>query len=107
MADYVDIRITDDDFTLDVGGEPELIYDKDCITQDVKHLIRDSGLLVEIIGQRNKAIVTNRLQQLALLVEEDERLIPGTIEITQISLDVLFIVANTYEYGQVDFKVNA
>lgn len=107
MPDYVDIKITDDDLTLDVGGEPELIYDSDCIVQDVKHLIRDSGLLVEIIGQRDVAIVRSRLQSLKLLVEEDKRLIPGTIKISQTDLGVFFIVATTYLYGQINLKVNA
>jgi len=107
MADYVDIKITDDDLTQDVGGEPELIYDADCITQDVKHLVRDSGLLVEIIGQRDDVVVQDKLQQLILLVEDDERLIPGTVNITQTSLGVFFVLATTYKYGQISLKVNA
>jgi len=106
MADYVDIKITDDDLTQDVGGEPELIYDADCITQDIKHLVRDSGLLVEIIGQRNDVVVQEKLQQLTLLIEDDERLIPGTVDITQESLGVFFIVATTYKYGKTSLKVN-
>lgn len=107
MSDYVDIKITDDDLTLDVGGEPILIYDADCITQDVKHLIRESGLLVEVVGQRDDVVVKNTIQKLILLVEEDERLVPGTVSITQTSLGVFFILATTYKYGQITLEVNA
>lgn len=74
MADYVDLLITDDDLTLDIAGEPQLIYDRDCITQDIKHLIRDSGLMVEIVGQRSDIAVNERMQRLTLMIEEDTRL---------------------------------
>lgn len=105
MADYVDILITDDDLTLDVGGEPKLIYDADCITQDIKHLIRDSGLMVEIIGQRNEVDVRANLQTLMLMIEEDVRLVPGTVVITRTDTETFYITATTYKYGAVNLQV--
>lgn len=107
MADYVDLLITDDDLTLDIAGEPQLIYDRDCITQDIKHLIRDSGLMVEIVGQRSDIAVNDRVQQLTLLIEEDTRLVPGTIQITRTSLGVFFVTGTTYKYGQINLEVAA
>jgi len=105
VADYVDILITDDDLTLDVGGEPKLIYDADCITQDIKHLIRDSGLMVEIIGQRNEVDVRANLQTLMLMIEEDVRLVPGTVVITRTDTETFYITATTYKYGAVNLQV--
>ncbi len=107
MADYVDYLITDDDLTFDANGEPKLIYDADCIAQDIKHLIRESGLMVEIIGQRNSIDVKYNLQKLTLLIEDDTRLVPGTVEITQAETELFFITATTYKYGQINVGVNA
>jgi hypothetical protein len=107
MPDYIDILITDDDVTLDSGGEPQLIVDADCITQDIKHLIRDSGLMVEIIGQRNEIVVRSNLQKLELMIEDDERLVPGTITITQTDVETFFVTATTYKYGVIQLQVNS
>jgi hypothetical protein len=107
MADYVDLLITNDDFTLDAAGEPMLVYDADCIAQDIKHLIRESGLMVEIIGQRDNIKVRSNLQKLKLLIEEDVRLVPGTVVITQIDIETFYITATTYKYGNIDFEVNS
>ncbi|WP_296592633.1 DUF2590 family protein [Methylophaga sp.] len=107
MADYVDLLITDDDLTLDIAGEPQLIYDRDCITQDIKHLIRDSGLMVEIVGQRSDITVNERMQRLTLMIEEDTRLVPGTIKITRTSLGLFFVTGTTYKYGPINLEVAA
>ncbi len=104
MADYVDLLITDSDVTLDSAGEPVLVYDADCITQDIKHLIIDSGLLIQIIGQRDSVQVNTLLKQLVLLIEEDERLIPGTVNITPTDNETFYIMANTYKYGAVSLQ---
>lgn len=106
MADYIDLLITDDDLTLDAGGEPQLIYDADCITQDIKHLIRDCGLLVGIVGQRSRVAVDEALLKLTLLIEDDERLIPGTVDITQTEVGTFFITASTYDYGDINLNVS-
>lgn len=109
MADpeYIDLKFTDDDLTLDVAGEPVLIYDRDCITQDIKHLIRDSGKMVLIIGQRDTVKVAILLQELTLLIEEDVRLIPGTVNITSTELGVFFITADTYKFGTLTLQVTS
>lgn len=107
MAEYVDLLFTDDDLTLDSAGEPILIFDRDCITQDIKHLIRDSGLMVQIIGQRNPVTVEVLLQELMLMIEKDERLVPGTIDIETTSLGVFFITAQTYKFGTINVQVTS
>ncbi len=109
MADaiYTDLLFTDDDLTLDSAGEPVLVFDRDCITQDIKHLIRDSGKMVLIIGQRDTVKVNVLLQELMLLIEEDVRLIPGTVDITSTELGVFFVTADTYEFGTLTLQVTS
>lgn len=106
MADlYVDLQFNDDDLVLDPAGEPVLITDRDCITQDIKHMIRDSGLMLQIVGQRDKNTVDDHLISLTLLIEDDERLIPGTVDIEQTDKGVFFITADTFDFGSVNLTV--
>jgi hypothetical protein len=107
MALYVDLLVENDDLVLDAGGEPQQIYDRDCIVQDIKHLVRDSGLLVEIIGERDQQKVKASLLKLTLLIEDDERLIPGTVAIAATDHETFFITANTYEFGGVRLTTGA
>lgn len=102
---YIDLWINDNDLTLDSGGEPVLVDDRSSIAQDIKNLIRESGLMVKIIGERDPVKVNDQLQKLTLLIEDDERLVPGTVEITASTLELYFIVADTYEFGPVDFFI--
>ncbi|MGZ4994173.1 MAG: DUF2590 family protein, partial [Methylobacter sp.] len=81
--DYIDLRITDNDLTLSAGNEPTLLGDRDSIIQDTKHLIRDCGLLSACIGERDNNKIALLLQQLELKIEDDLRLVPGTINITR------------------------
>lgn len=104
MAIYIDLLMTNNDITLDANGEPQLITDRECIAQDIKHLVRDSGLLVQMIGQRNNAIIADLTQQLNLLIEQDTRLVPGTVEITRSTNELFFITANTYEFGLITLE---
>lgn len=105
MGLYVDLLITDNDLTLDSGGEPQLVDDRDSIAQDIKHLIRESGLMVRIIGQRDPVKVAANLQALELLIEDDERLVPGTIAITAIDAETYYVTADTVEFGPIEFYI--
>jgi hypothetical protein len=101
MALYIDLFITDNDLTL-TQGLPVLCDDRVSIAQDIKHLIRESGLLVELIAERNPVLKINNIQQLILLIENDDRLIPGTIEIVEKSLGTYYIAADTVDFGYID-----
>ena len=50
---YRDLLISKDDMTLDANGEPVLVTGRACIAQDIQHMIRESGLLVELVGERD------------------------------------------------------
>jgi hypothetical protein len=103
---YLDLTIIDDDLAIDYAGEPLLCDNRVSIAQDTKHLIRESGLMVALIGERNKATRAFLIQQLLRLIEEDERLIPGTIVITELSVNQFEITADTVKFGTLDFTIN-
>lgn len=106
-AIYVDLLLNNnDDLTLDSGGEPVLVTDRDCIIQDTKNLIRESGLIVICIGERDPIKRAQAQQDLQLLIEEDERLVPGTIVISEESLERYLIEAQTVDFGMIEFIVN-
>jgi hypothetical protein len=102
---YIDLLITGNDLTLDAGGEPALVDDRASIAQDIKHLIRESGLMVQIIGQRDAVAVRANLQKLELLVEDDVRLVPGTVAIAAIDAETYYLTADTAAFGPIDFTV--
>ena len=103
---YIDLLITDGDFTLDSGNEPRLCNNRDSIGQDIIHSILESGITARLIGERSPTMRGDVITQLTLLVEDDERLVPGTIVITEESLSRLYITAETYDFGPVSTGVN-
>ncbi|MFZ2405540.1 MAG: DUF2590 family protein [Methylobacter sp.] len=105
--DYIDLLITDNDLSLGPGNEPALLGDRDSIIQDTKHLIRDCGLLSACIGERDNAKVSLLMQKLALKIEDDLRLVPGTIKITRQDTELFFITADTYKFGKISLQAGA
>ncbi|OAT26535.1 hypothetical protein M976_02696 [Buttiauxella ferragutiae ATCC 51602] len=102
---YIDLLITDGDFTLDSGNEPRRCNNRDSIGQDIIHSILESGITARLIAERSPTMRGDVLTQLTLLVESDERLIPGTIVITEESLSRLYVTAETYDFGSVSTVV--
>ena len=80
----IDLNILDNDIALDSFAVPSQLTSTDVIAQDIKHRIIESGKLTELIGLRNKNIVSKILTEIELIVEQDDRLVPGTIKITQL-----------------------
>ncbi|MBI9080267.1 MAG: DUF2590 family protein [Pseudodesulfovibrio sp.] len=104
---YFDILVTDDDLTLDVGGIPARCFDRDSIAQDIKHMIRETGLLVDLVANRDERKKAENLVELTMAVDNDERIVPGSCEIHEPELGVFYLVAETVEFGPVDFKLEA
>lgn len=102
---YFDLLITDDDITLDVGGLPERCYDRDSIAQDIQHMIRESGLLVELVANRDEGKKAENLVKITMEVDNDERIVPGTCEITEVELGHFFLEAETVEFGTVNLTL--
>lgn len=102
MSEYLDLLIADNDFALDLARQPEQVADRACIAQDLGHMIRESGLLVTLLGERNTLRQRDCIQQLELLVENDVRLVPGTARIIKQELGKYLVTAKTLQFGDVE-----
>lgn len=102
MSEYIDLLIQDNDLVLDPSRQPELIDDRASIAQDIAHMIRDSGLLVTLVAERNRLKQRDCIQQLELLVEADERLVPGTALIAQLEPGQFLVTATTLKFGSIE-----
>jgi uncharacterized protein DUF2590 len=83
MPDIVDLRIENNDFVFGDGGEPLTLEDAAAIAQDMKHRIRESGLVPKLVGARgaeNQSI----LQDIKLVAREEERIKPDSIVISDL-----------------------
>lgn len=102
MSEYIDLLIHDNDLVLDLSRQPLLIDDRASIAQDIAHMIRDSGLLVTLVAERDRLKQRDCIQQLELLVENDERLVPGTALITQLEPGQYLVTATTLKFGTIE-----
>lgn len=98
---YLDLLITDEDITLDSGNMPIICNNRISIAQDIKHAILESGLVTLLIGERSRILRRDIILRIILLVEEDQRLIPGSINITEESHNRFFLTAETYDFGTI------
>ena len=105
MSEYVDLLIVNNDLALDPSRQPLLIDDRACIAQDIAHMIRDSGLLVTLVAERDRLRQRDCIQQLELLVEDDQRLVPGTARITQQEPGVYLVTAKTMKFGSIEVSL--
>ena len=105
MSEYIDLLIVDNDLVLDPSRQPVLIDDRASIAQDIAHMIRDSGLLVTLVAERNSLKQRDCIQRLELLVEADERLVPGTALITQLEPGEYLVTAKTMKFGTIEVTV--
>ncbi|MDE9567304.1 DUF2590 family protein, partial [Xenorhabdus bovienii] len=88
---YIDLLISERDFTLNSGNEPQLCNNRVSIAQDCVHAIIESGLATNLIAERSPALRADIHTQMVILVENDERIIPGTVSINEESLTKLWI----------------
>ena len=99
---YIDLLITNNDLTLDPSNQPLLVEDRASIAQDIGHMIRESGLLVTLVAERDRFRQSDCIQQLELLVEADVRLVPGTVRILEEEKGEYLVTAKTVEFGSVE-----
>jgi hypothetical protein len=102
MSEYIDLLIIDNDLALDPSRQPLLVEDRACIAQDIGHMIRESGLLVTLVAERNRLKQRDCIQQLELLVEADVRLVPGTASIKELAPGQYLVTATTLQFGTVE-----
>lgn len=100
---HVDILILDDDIALDAAGCVAYLDGRASIAQDLIHMIRETGLLVALVGQRDQEVRQSKLVQLVQEIEADERIIPGTAKITEADIEQYWITAQTVDYHHLGF----
>lgn len=104
---YRDLLISEDDLALDAGGQPILVTGRACIAQDIMHMIRESALLVELIGERDVMKRKTNLVRLTLMIDQDYRIKPGTARIQEVWTDrarvEFWATAETLRYGKIEF----
>ncbi|USD19763.1 DUF2590 family protein [Microbulbifer variabilis] len=104
MSDFEDLLISDDrDLTLDAGGFPVFCSGRVSIGQDIKHRILESGLALQLIGERDPRKIARIKNQILLLVDTDERIRPGTAKLTpsDASNETYWLRATTMKYGEI------
>lgn len=97
---YSDLKIIDDDLVRDEFGQPVFIYDRDVVDQDIRHSIRESGLLEMLIGERSPLQQKMVLSKLRILIESDPRVVPGTSEVNSVDIENFMITADT-DFGPI------
>jgi hypothetical protein len=108
MSDYIDLLIADNDLVLDPSNQPLLVDDRASIAQDIAHMIRDSGLLLILVAERDRLRQRDCIQQLELLTEADVRLVPGTVRIRQqdpAEPGKYLVTATTVKFGDIKVTV--
>lgn len=103
---YIDLLIENGDFVLNAGNEPELCNNRKSIGQDIVHSILESGLVTQLIAERSPTMRADIFTQLELLIESDERIVPGTAAISEESQARLWVTASTYDFGSISSRVD-
>ncbi|EMM0851449.1 DUF2590 family protein [Morganella morganii subsp. morganii] len=103
---YIDLLITDRDFTLNSGNEPVLCDNRVSIAQDCVHAIIESGLATQLVGERSPVLRADLRNQIEMLVEDDDRIVPGTVRANEESPVKLWITADTYDFGRISQGVD-
>lgn len=103
---YIDLLIENGNFVLNTGKEPELCNNRKSIGQDIIHSILESGLATQLIGERSPTLRADIFTQLELLIEEDERIVPGTVEVCEENQKRLWVTASTYDFGGLSAQVD-
>lgn len=103
-TEWQDILITDRDITLDPAGIPEMVVQRPSITQDIVHMIMDSGLLIELVGERSQSKWAGNMSKVETLVEDDTRIKPGTIQIDWSNREKIYLFAKSVA-GDVEVEV--
>ena len=93
MSQTLDILITEEDLTLSEQHNVGFVSGVTAITQDIKHLILETGYLVEMIGQRDAAVRADLRQKIAVECEKDNRLVAGSVVVNESDAQTIHVGA--------------
>lgn len=104
MAKYIDLKITNNDAELDSADNPIFIVDRDVIAQDLRHALAESGVLLQLIGEREPQMQELALNKIKIIMEKDDRIVPGTSDVLVVASGQLLLNAIT-EFGLINLSV--
>jgi hypothetical protein len=99
MSQFIDLHIQHGDVVLDAGLNPSYLTDRAVIAQDIVHAILETGLANLLVSDRGTGVTADTKTRLKLLVEDDVRIMPGTVRIEQASLGQWWVFADTIDFG--------
>lgn len=111
-GDQVDILIVDGDIDTNLHAMGDVdavrVHERTSIAQDIKHMILESGFLTALIAERHWEKRKLYQSQIRQLVDEDLRIVPGTVAITESGIDknskqTLWLTAKTEDYQDIGF----
>jgi hypothetical protein len=105
---YKDLHIKNGDLVLDAGSNPMYLINRDVIAQDVVHAIIEAGLANLLISDRGTGVNTDTQTRIKLLVEDDVRIMPGTVIVqeNENKKGEWWVSAQTIEFGDFSSNIN-
>lgn len=104
----IDLRIVDDDLSLNTYAEPELTHNNTAtVAQDIRHMIRERGYAVQLVaemGVQPRAILMKRIE---IEIEEDQRIQPGTAAVSYAGNGIYLCRAETAAGEAISIQVAA
>lgn len=105
MSIFQDLHIKNGDVVLDAGLSPMYLTDRAAIAQDIAHAILDTGLAHLLISDRGTGVTADTKVKLKLLVEDDVRIMPGTVRIEQLTNGQWWVFADTINFGAISANI--
>lgn len=105
ISKYIDLHISNGDVVLDAGLNPSYLTDRAAIAQDIVHAILDTGLAHLLISDRGTGVTADTQIKIKLLVEDDVRIMPGTVRIEQTSSGNWWVFADTIDFGLIQSSI--
>ena len=106
---YQDLWIQNGDVVLDAGLNPSTISDRAVIAQDIVHAIIESGLAHLLIADRTQSNISDVKTRITILVEDDIRIMPGTVKIDLVTSSTggaqWWVYADTIEFGPIETQI--
>lgn len=105
MSLFIDLHINNGDVVLDAGLTPTYLTDRAVIAQDIVHAILDTGLAHLLVSDRGTGVTADTQIKIKLLVEDDVRIMPGTVRVEQVSSGQWWVYADTINFGAVSSQI--
>jgi len=107
MSLYRDLHIANGDLVLNAGNNPAYLTDRAVIAQDVVHAILETGLAHLLIADRGTGVTADTQTRIKLLVEDDTRVMPGTVRVEQVQNGTWWVFADTIDFGPISSQLTA